>query len=265
MPGTEVNTAKDSMPYGCGFHITGINVGTGIEKRPDWTGQELVDAILAAGGLPIVAHPYWCGLTHDEISPLRGLLGLEVYNATTEVAIGKGHASVVWDDLLYRGHHLLGLAVDDSHRPGFDSLRGWVTVRAAELTAESITAALRAGHFYASNGPALHDVRWERDDANGDVSGTVRVNCSPVRTVSLIADGNHGARVSSGRMELAARARRLKRDGLPEGTTNDSSLTGAEFVLQGDERYARIEIVSETGQRAWSNPLFMTALPSQRS
>ncbi|MAG34820.1 MAG: hypothetical protein CL878_01000, partial [Dehalococcoidia bacterium] len=229
LPGIEVNSAKDSMPYGTGFHITGINVATGIERRPDWTGQGLVDAILDAGGLPIVAHPYWSGLTHAEIASLQGLLGLEVYNTTTESAIGKGHASVVWDDLLCRGNHLLGMAVDDSHRPGFDSLRGWVTVRAPELTAGAITAALRGGYFYASNGPQLHDVRWEPADAKGGAAGSVRVRCSQVRTVGLMADIKLGARVSSGAVERAANARRLRPDGLPEGVTAGSLLTGAEF------------------------------------
>ena len=261
MPGIEVNTAKESMIYGGGFHITGINLTQGIERRPDWTGQALVDAILEADGLPILAHPYWSGLTHEEIAPLDGLLGLEVFNTTTEAAIGKGHANVIWDDLLRRGHRLLGVAVDDSHRPGFDSMRGWVAVRAPELTAPAITAALRAGHFYASNGPQLHDVQWEPADANGG-GGTVRVQCSPVRTVGLIADASNGARVSAGTLERAANARRLRPGGLPEGVTAGSLLTGAEFTLHGKEQYARIEVISETGQRAWSNPLFLAAPPS---
>ena len=142
------------MTYGGGFHITGINLTKGYRApagldRPSARRTPSFEA----DGLPILAHPYWSGLTHEEIAPLEGLLGLEVFNTTTEAAIGKGHASVIWDDLLRRGHRLLGVAVDDSHRPGFDSMRGWVVVRAPELTAPAITAALRAGHFYASNGP----------------------------------------------------------------------------------------------------------------
>ena len=90
----------------------------------------------------------------------------------------------------------------------------------------------------------------------------MRVQCSPVRTVGLIADASNGARVSAGTLERAANARRLRPGGLPEGVTAGSLLTGAEFTLQGKEQYARIEVISETGQRAWSNPLFLAAPPS---
>ena len=93
-----------------------------------------------------------------DVEGLRDHLGLEVYNADTEVHIGRGNSQVLWDDLLTRGLAPLGVAVDDSHRPGQDSLRAWTVVRAPDRAPASIMAALRAGHFYASCGPEILDV-----------------------------------------------------------------------------------------------------------
>ena len=39
--------------------------------------------------------------------------------------------------------------------------RGWVWVRAPQLSAESIIAAMESGDFYASTGVKLDDLRFE--------------------------------------------------------------------------------------------------------
>ena len=61
------------------------------------------------------------------------------------------------------GEPLYGLATDDAHNyhqegataaPG----RGWVMVRAKELTPSAITQAMIDGNFYASSGVILRDV-----------------------------------------------------------------------------------------------------------
>ena len=196
--------------------------------------QWLIDAIREQGGLAILAHPYWSGLSLGDVQGLRDHLGLEVYNADTEVHIGRGNSQALWDDLLTRGLAPLAVAVDDCHRPGQDSLRAWTTVRAPDRAPESIMAALRAGHFYASTGPGILDVRWEPDAAAGTddepAGGTVSVRCSPVRSVTLVADATKGGRLNAGAFGMALRARRLRPSGHnPEGVSDGSLLTGGEF------------------------------------
>jgi hypothetical protein len=152
------------------------------------------------------------------------------------------------------------VAVDDCHRPGYDSLRAWTVVRAPDRSAESIFAALRAGHFYASSGPEIYDVKWEPMDVRSGTpyGGTVTVRCSPARSVSLVADATRGSRLNAGPFGMASRAQRLRSEtNRPEGVLEGELLTGAIFTLQGNERYARVQVEDEHGRRAWTNPLFV--------
>jgi hypothetical protein len=88
--------------------------------------------------------------------------------------------------------------------------------------------------------------------------GTVSVRCSPARAVTLVADGTKGGRVNAGPFGMALRGRRLRDAGnRPEGVLEGELLSGAEFVLTGQERYARIQIEDAHGRCAWTNPLFV--------
>jgi hypothetical protein len=59
---------------------------------------------------------------------------------------------------------LFGVAADDAHhyhgRGDASPGRGWVMVRAAELSAPAIITAMQKGDFYASSGVILRDVRY---------------------------------------------------------------------------------------------------------
>src|SRR5690606_16520371 len=60
---------------------------------------------------------------------------------------------------------VFGLATDDSHNchnaAGSISGRGWIQVRAAELSPEALIAAIEAGDFYASSGVELEQVGFD--------------------------------------------------------------------------------------------------------
>lgn len=258
LPGTEVGCP---LPDGRSYHIIGLNVQETIAREDRPTGQQCVDAIRQQGGLAVVAHPYWSGLTVADLLALQGYTALEVYNATTETAIGRGYSIVHWDDLLSAGRPLLAVAADDCHRPGFDSHRGWTMVKAPALAPQAIADALAAGLFYCSTGPVIHELAWEPGPSGWDApGGVVRVRCSPARAVTLVADATKGGRVEAGRFGETRRARRLRVEGqLREGLRDGDLLTGAEFPLQGRERYVRVQIEDERGRYAWSNPLFVQA------
>jgi hypothetical protein len=268
IPGIEVNTAPGSTGAGTNYHVVGLQMEEDVPRKEGLTGpagaQWLIDAIREQGGSAVLAHPYWSGLSLADVEGLRHHLGLEVYNADTEVHIGRGNSQALWDDLLTRGGTPLAVAVDDSHRPGQDSLRAWTVVRAPDRAPASIMAALRAGHFYASCGPEILDLRWEPASDAPPAGGTVTVRCSPARAITLVADATRGARLNAGPFGMALRARRLRPDGTrdgaghnPEGVTEGSLLTGAVFTLTGAERYARVQVEDERGRMAWTNPLFV--------
>lgn len=260
----EINSAPDSTEMGTNYHILGINVTDTIPRnltlRGPASAQWCIDAIREQGGEAIMAHAYWSCLTLRDFEGVHGYLGLEVYNADTELHIGRGNSQAIWDDLLSHGLPAFGIAVDDCHRPGYDSLRAWTVVRAPDRSRESILAALRAGRFYASTGPEIFDVQWEPAEEQGGLpaGGVVRVRCSPARSVTLVANGPRGSRLNAGPFGSAMRAKRLRTEtNRPEGVISGELLTGAEFHLAGTERYARIQVEDDRGRCAWTNPLFL--------
>ena len=87
------------------------------------------------GGLPYIAHTYWSGLRTEQWWDCPGLLGLEVWNTGCELELGRGDASIHWDEALEHGRPFQALATDDSHHPGYDSGFAWTWVRARRALA----------------------------------------------------------------------------------------------------------------------------------
>lgn len=234
VPGVEVDAGRAEI--GTSFHILGIGLRVMIEipreaaARQALPVQSVIDRLRAAGAVVFIAHPYWSGLTAADLVPLRDIAGIEVYNANTDVDIGKGYSGVQWDDCLARGRPLWAAANDDTHWRLSDYGRGWTMLRAGDgLTPESVAAALGAGSFYASTGAVLDDVVFDGNTA------TVHVAQPGAREVRFICDHRWG--------------RRVQAEGAP--------LREASHTLRGRERYLRIEVVAPDGGMAWTNPLFL--------
>jgi hypothetical protein len=268
IPGIEIGTAPASTLAGTNYHIVGIGVEAELPKPTgriaDLSGpgqaQWYIDAIREQGGIAHVAHAYWSGLRLADVELLRGTYAMEIYNADTEVHIGRGNSQVLLDDLLTLRIPTSAIAVDDCHRPGYDSLRAWTVVRAPNRSPQSILTALRLGHFYCSSGPEILDVRWEpAGNRNGvPYGGVVTVRCSAARSVALVANATRGSRLNAGPFGMASRATRLRTErNRPEGVIDGELLTGAQFELQGNETYARIQVEDTLGRCAWTNPLFV--------
>lgn len=211
-------------------------VGLGFERAPDLEGigelamQEAASRLQDAGGLVVVAHPYWSGQMSKDLVELGGCFALEVYNGGCEVDDAKGFSTVHWDDLLAAGRRLWGLAVDDAHwRNGFkDAGLGWIWAKAPMLTQEAILYALEQGHFYASSGPQIYEVRV--------AGGEVYVRCSPATAIDFVGNGRYSRRVAA-----------------PPGET----LSEARYCLRKRQRYVRVACQDPQGHWAWSNPIFL--------
>ena len=87
------------------------------------------------------------------------------------ITAGSGNPGLeqMWDDILTHGKLIYGIAVDDAHhfkgefsRDRANPGRGWIVVRAAELSPLAILEAMESGDFYASTGVTLSDY-----EANG--------------------------------------------------------------------------------------------------
>jgi predicted metal-dependent phosphoesterase TrpH len=240
VPSTELDAALDER--GRGAHVLALGV-TDDPVHPEGPFASLAETVgwtNGHGGVAYIAHTYWSGLRAEDFESCDGLLGLEVYNAGCELEIGRGVASLHWDDVLDGGRLFFGLATDDSHHPGFDSSFGWVWARCAERSTEAVLDALRSGAFYSSTGPVVHSL-----EVDGDA---VTVRCSPARSVTLVGTRQRGARVNAGRLGYPLAGEILD--------LNDDGLVVAARLERPRSPYGRLEVEDAQGRKAWTNPLW---------
>ncbi len=222
-------------------HINGVGISRVIEPIDAGdvvaTLQANVNAIVEAGGIASINHPNlkWA-FDHREISRVEGASLLEVFNghpgANLFGAPGKPSCEAIWDGVLSAGRVIFGVATDDSHNyhdfapwrsnPG----RGWVMVQADELTQEAIVDGLASGRFYASTGVTL--TRLERS-AEG-IALEIEQERNFVYTTRFT--GKDGAALA------------------------ESTGLAAEYRADGQEDYVRATVISSSGPRAWTQPVF---------
>jgi hypothetical protein len=165
-----INIKELILPRG-GNSITEVmqnNLDAVYEQR-ERTGQPM---------FPHINHPnFGWAIKANDMMNLRGERFFEVYNGHPHVHNYCDSTTYgmeeLWDALLIRylldgKEPLYGLATDDSHNyleykvglsnPG----RGWIMVRAGELSPEAIIAAMEKGDFYASTGVTLKTLSANR-------------------------------------------------------------------------------------------------------
>ena len=181
IPGEEITGSK-------GIHTTGMNLDGLVDSSFDGEHkheviQDHVHGARAAGGIPILNHPnFGWAVTAEDMLPVEHLHHFELYNGHPAVH-NEGDATrpsteELWDQLLSAGMRIWGVSSDDMHNleswgpevsnPG----RGWVMVRADELSPDAITDAMTRGDFYASSGVILSEVSVT---AEADGAKTYRV------------------------------------------------------------------------------------------
>ena len=201
-------------------------------KTPVDVLQRNMDAVRAAGGVPLVNHPnFGWAFGADELLQLRGLVLLEIASGHPYVnAQGPPSAESMWDTLLTKGRRVYGVAVDDSHhwrRPWDTDIappgKAWVVVR-AERDAKSIVKALERGEFYASTGVELEEV-----------SGT--------RVKVKEKNGAHY---------------RIQFIGANGRVLQETQGPSAEYKTRGTEGYVRAKVIDSNGKMAWGQPVFVT-------
>ena len=113
-----------------------LAIGAGVlpERREHFATVEACAAwVRQQGGVPFLAHPYWSSLSTHHVLDAPSLAGIEVYNGGSELFNGNG----LCDEpgrAEPRGRPCPGIATDDCHYPGHDSLLGWTMVRAESRT-----------------------------------------------------------------------------------------------------------------------------------
>lgn len=223
LPGAELHAPQ--VRPGQDWHILAVGLPSDFAPpQVDEDGPALARRAAEAGAFVAIAHPHWYGLTAAEALTLGAAHAIEVYNHTAQIHTDRGDSCALWDALLDAGRRLAPIAVDDSHWHVDDAFGGWVMVKAAENAPEALLAALRAGRYYASQGPEIHDLRIGPE--------MIALDCSPVVSVILLGPG--------------AQSRRRHGAAL---THVDLSLAG----LAGP--WCRVVLVDAQGRRAWTAPL----------
>jgi hypothetical protein len=165
IPGEEIT--------GQNVHMTGLNmtriVNHLIQGPNGRVIQRYTDMARALGGTPIINHPnFRWALKVSDIRPVKNCFLFELWNGHPSVN-NNGDATRpsterMWDELLTDGMLIYGMSSDDTHelkvidRKKSNPGRGWVMVRATELTPTAIAAALDHGDFYATSGVMLKSI-----------------------------------------------------------------------------------------------------------
>ncbi len=226
IPGMELDTYVQTPHPGTGWHIVGFPC---TEELSDYRGkspQEIIDFYTAQGAISIIAHPYWLSLTCHDLLGVKGYTAIEVWNGTCDNGNSKACSSVIWDDLLYRGHMLGAVGVDDCHIPDIDFGQAWTWIKAEAHEPEAIIDALRRGSFYASQGPNIYDLHVE--------NGYIHVQSSPAARVNFIGQMGSGFVVHA---------------------QDEDGLTSVKAPFPDESYAARVEVVDAQGRRAWANPI----------
>ncbi|MDD4796648.1 MAG: CehA/McbA family metallohydrolase [Eubacteriales bacterium] len=224
-----------TLPYGV-CHVVGIGMEESFALPPKerTDAQGCVDAIRAAGGLAILAHPAWSLMEPADIRNLTGLSGAEVYNAVSVPPWNgqRADSSNLLDICAARGSALYWVAADDAHFYDGDACQAFVCVNAPALTQKDICAALAQGRFYASRGPQIHQLSL--------TDGIFSVECSPCQQAIFYSNtvwSHH---------RVTRRA--------------DTRYT---YAIHPADTFIRVELSDAQGRQAWSSPWMLTDAPKQ--
>ncbi len=215
-------------PRGKPCHLLALGVPEGFPGAFT-SSAEAIRAVREAGGIVFAAHPYWCGFTSAEVMELEGISGIEVYNTSCRY-IGKADCRQLWDETLDAGRRYTALAVDDTHRE-VDLFGNWTMICAAENTPDALLEALRAGDFYATQGPEFYRLSYE--------NGVFEAEFSPAAEIILMTARERGWCIR--RPEEEGEATHFRLD------LNEKPPRG----------YLRCQLRDRAGNFAWSMPLFV--------
>lgn len=235
VPGEEICVGRSHA--GTLYHLVALGVDetlpfTDFDRGLD--PQLVVDHVNEIGGIPILAHPYWSGLSHGDMMALDGYHGVEIYNTSCEYERNTGLSASHIDGVLVAGRRPMIYAVDDHHgadRPTMplDACGAWISVKAPSLSCDAIMQSIKDGLFYSSTGPEIKNLVIVDD-------GVITVECSPVKTISFVSTPSLGMKFHA----------------------MDEPLTAAAYPGRPGETYVRVEVTDYMGRTAWSNPIHNT-------
>lgn len=248
IPGTEIHCARFMKKFGddnvsATHHMVCLDMGNKHPGEPFSQSEriKMIDEVDGAEAFRkmmeltkdrrlavIYCHPDWSRIEFEDLRDMDGFMAMEIYNSESHLCGDVGGTTSCWDSLLRRGRKVFAVATDDCHRA--DTMgKGWIQVKAEELTHEFIMENFLNGNFYASTGPEIHDFYIE--------DGNLHVECSPCRKIHMVQFPQTGKTVYN----------------------EDGSLLSSAVIPVSPvpAKYIRIVCEDAEGNRAWSNPIFL--------
>lgn len=209
------------------YHIValGCEKDPQIEREEKLPAEKFVERILSVGGTPVLAHPAWSLNQPETALDLAEVTLTEIHNSVSDAGESSRPYSGCFADLVAcLGKPMLLLATDDTHYyAGDDETKNAVMVECPENATEAeILAAVKAGKFYATQGPEVHIA------AEGD---EIVVRTSPVSRISLFSN------------VAWAQGYCLRGEGLTEHR----------HKITPREKFIRAEVVDAEGKTAYTN------------
>lgn len=277
IPSEEISASFEKAP----IHINATNLRDFIQPKGGSSVYEVmqnnIDAVLEQRKktgqpmFPHLNHPnFHYAVKAEDLMRVKGERFFEVYNGHPQVNNegdkDRPSTDKIWDIVLAWRIAVLGMepmygiAVDDTHNyhefaPGKSNAgRGWVMVQARRLTPESLIEAMEQGHFYATSGVELRDVKRK----GKKLSVRVREEKGVDYTIQFI--GTRRSAVTA----TAEGKGDIKRDEIGVVLREEKG-PRASYELTGEELYVRAVITSSREmkngvlkgekEKAWTQPL----------
>lgn len=206
----------------------------------EYSTENITDIMTRArerGYFVVYNHPTWSNEHYPEYTNYHGMHALEICNYSAVTGGYEDNNSHQYDDMLRLGERIGCVGADDNHcggdinSPKFDAFGAFTMIKADQLDYESVASALRAGNYYASQGPLIHEL-WMED-------GQVHLCCSDARKIYMTT------------------ARRKARSIIaPRGEHVNEAI----FEVAPEDRYVRFTVQDDEGLLAQSVAYFTDEL-----
>lgn len=173
-------------------------------------------------------HPTWSLQRYNEYIEYTGIHAFEIMNGDTSKGGFDDYNPRVYDDFLSAGKMIYCIGADDNHNPyPSDSVRSdsgvaFTMIKAEALNYNAVATALKNGHFYASEGPEIHEL-WIEDNL-------INIRTSPAEKIFISFDTRSNW-----------------------SFFRETELSGASFVIPKEASWFRITVVDEKGRHACTN------------
>lgn len=212
------------LAVGLPFDFKPPNAPAFVPVDDQESGSEIAQRAVDAGAFVAIAHPQWSGMNLSDAQSITAAHAVEVYNHGCAMGCDRPDGFHTLDLLLSTGRKLSLCATDDAHFSEPDHFGGWVMVKSEENTPEALVTALKAGNYYSSQGPEIHDLQWGEK--------TVKITTSAASSIVL---QGHGCAA------FAVHGNSMTKTEIPYGRCKSSP-------------WMRISVIDSSGKRAWTNP-----------